>query len=287
MLGCRSRVGQRVTRRGTRALRSPEWDQTVDLAAQLIALRGEVDEHHIRDSISINSPAGTLARGAPRHTTPARLRAFAACCYARCRDAPLDDRSRTVIEAYDAFLTGASTHGEFWEACRALGHEFMADPHVRVTPLCAVWDDTPFGTCIFVQMLAAIWAEWVARDEVAERRRGATPNELLHRKIGGYPDVPRCREAMDALNREFAELLRDTVGNPFRPVALAPVWRTNTAVALARQMHEARDFSAMPILADALEDVGCDNPDILAHCRDPKQVHARGCWVVNLVLGNE
>jgi hypothetical protein len=264
-----------------------EWDQTVDLVAQLIALRGEVDEHPIRDSLSISSPVGTLARGAPRHTTTARLRAFGACCYARCRDAPLDDRSRTVIEAYEAFLTGASTYGEFGDVCRALGHEFMADPHVRVTPLCAMWDDTPFGTCIFVQMLAAIWAEWVARDEVAERRRNATPNELLHRNIGGYPDVTRCRETMEALNREFAELLRDTVGNPFRPAALAPVWRTNTAVSLARQMHEARDFSAMPILADALEDAGCDTPDTLAHCRDPKRVHARGCWVVNLVLGNE
>jgi hypothetical protein len=41
----------------------------------------------------------------------------------------------------------------------------------------------------------------------------------------------------------------------------------------------------MPILADALQDAGCDNEDILNHCRDPKQVHVRGCWVVDLVLG--
>jgi hypothetical protein len=264
-----------------------EWDQTTDLVAQLIALRGEVDENPIRDSISIGSPAGTLARGAPRHTTPARLRAFGACCYARCRAAPLDDRSRMAIEAYGAFLTGASTYGEFREACRALGDEFLTDPHVRVAPLCAMWDDTPFGTCIFVQMLAAIWAEWVARDEVAELRRDATPNELLNRNIGGYPDVPRCRETAAALQGEFAELLRETVGNPFRPVAFAPFWRTDTAVVLARQMHEACDFSAMPILADALEDAGCENPDILAHCRDPERVHAHGCWVVALVLGKE
>jgi hypothetical protein len=49
-------------------------------------------------------------------------------------------------------------------------------------------------------------------------------------------------------------------------------------------MYEARDFSAMPILADALQDAGCDNDDILSHCRDTKQVHVRGCWVVDLVL---
>ena len=59
--------------------------------------------------------------------------------------------------------------------------------------------------------------------------------------------------------------------------------RTDTV--LTRQMYESRDFSAMPILADALQDAGCDNDDILSHCRDPKQVHVRGCWVVDLLLG--
>ena len=50
-------------------------------------------------------------------------------------------------------------------------------------------------------------------------------------------------------------------------------------------MYESREFSAMPILADVLEDAGCDNDDVLAHCRDPQAVHVRGCWVVDLVLG--
>jgi hypothetical protein len=82
-------------------------------------------------------------------------------------------------------------------------------------------------------------------------------------------------------------LLRDIFGNPFRPVAFAPEWRTSTAVAIARGMYESRDFSAMPILADALQDAGCDNDDVLNHCRDEKGVHVRGCWVVDLVLGKE
>jgi hypothetical protein len=84
-----------------------------------------------------------------------------------------------------------------------------------------------------------------------------------------------------------ADLVRDIFGNPFRPVAFPPAWRTDTAVILARQMYESREFSVMPILADALQDAGCDNEDILAHCREPKQVHVRGCWVVDLVLGKE
>ena len=80
-------------------------------------------------------------------------------------------------------------------------------------------------------------------------------------------------------------LLRDVVGNPFRPVAFFPEWRTSTAVAIAQGMYESRDFSAMPILADALQDAGCDNDDVLNHCRDANGVHVRGCWVVDHVLG--
>jgi hypothetical protein len=80
-------------------------------------------------------------------------------------------------------------------------------------------------------------------------------------------------------------LAQDIFGNPFRPVAFDPAWRTGTAVALANTMYDARDFAAMPILADALEEAGCDVPDVLNHCRDPKGVHVRGCWVVDLVLG--
>jgi hypothetical protein len=82
-------------------------------------------------------------------------------------------------------------------------------------------------------------------------------------------------------------LLRDIFGNPFRPVSFSPAWRTDTAVTLARQMNESRDYSAMPILADALQDAGCDNTDILAHCRDANATHVRGCWVVDLVLGKQ
>jgi hypothetical protein len=80
--------------------------------------------------------------------------------------------------------------------------------------------------------------------------------------------------------------IHEIIGNPFRPVSFLPEWRTDTAVTLARQMYEARDFSAMAILADALQDAGCDNDDILNHCRQPGE-HVRGCWVCDLVLGKE
>ena len=98
-------------------------------------------------------------------------------------------------------------------------------------------------------------------------------------------------EAMDArLNAREATkqsaLIRDIFGITFSSVNFSAEWRTDTALALARQMYESRDFSAMPILADALQDAGCDSADILNHCRGPGP-HVRGCWVVDLVLGKE
>jgi hypothetical protein len=82
-----------------------------------------------------------------------------------------------------------------------------------------------------------------------------------------------------------ANLYRCVLGNPFRPVTFAPEWRTDTALALARQMYESREFGAMPILADALQDAGCNEPAILDHCRDASLTHVRGCWATDLVLG--
>ena len=85
----------------------------------------------------------------------------------------------------------------------------------------------------------------------------------------------------------LGHFFRDIFGNPFRPITFSPSWRTDTAVALARQMYDSRDFGAMPILADALQDAGCGSEDVLGHCRDATAPHTRGCWVVDLVLGKE
>jgi hypothetical protein len=81
-----------------------------------------------------------------------------------------------------------------------------------------------------------------------------------------------------------AAFFHDVFGNPFRPVALDRSLLTSTVVALARWMYESRDFSPMPILADALQEAGCEDQDVLNHCRGGGP-HIRGCWVVDQVLG--
>jgi hypothetical protein len=79
--------------------------------------------------------------------------------------------------------------------------------------------------------------------------------------------------------------IRCVFGDPFHPVLVDPGWLTSTVRVLAGQADETREFGVLPILADALQDAGCDNESILNHCRDANATHVRGCWVVDLVLG--
>jgi hypothetical protein len=157
-----------------------------------------------------------------------------------------------------------------------------------------------------------LWKDVLAAERIAEGL--VQPNSILGHLIDSYtlyhgsksPAERACHaglspSAWDAATGVIATLddtswddgptncgatyLRELFGNPFRPVAADPSWQTDTVVLLARQMYESRDFTAMPILADALQDAECDNEDILSHCRDPKMAHVRGCWVVDAVLG--
>jgi hypothetical protein len=119
-------------------------------------------------------------------------------------------------------------------------------------------------------------------------------------RAAGYEAVPmersanrRAREALDrrreratAAEREAqAVLLRDLIGDPFRPPAWDLSWNTESVVGLARGMDVSRNFVPMPVLADALEDAGCAAEGVLAHCRGPGP-HVRGCFVLDALLGN-
>jgi hypothetical protein len=88
---------------------------------------------------------------------------------------------------------------------------------------------------------------------------------------------------------ELLPILRDIFGNPFRPITINPAWLSwneGTIPKIAQAIYDERAFDRMPILADALEEAGCTNADILSHCRQPGE-HVRGCWVVDLILGKE
>ncbi|WP_149112072.1 hypothetical protein [Limnoglobus roseus] len=94
------------------------------------------------------------------------------------------------------------------------------------------------------------------------------------------------QEAFGVLTSNTTYLLRDIFGNPFRPIAFSPAWLTPAAVGLAEAIYADRAFDRLPILADALQDAGCEDVDVLSHCRGDGP-HVRGCWVVDGVLGKD
>ena len=87
------------------------------------------------------------------------------------------------------------------------------------------------------------------------------------------------------LTQQIPHFLRECFGNPFRPATLDPAWLTSDVVALAGGIYAEKAFDRLPILADALQDAGCDNDAILSHCRDTSLAHVRGCWVIDLLTG--
>lgn len=193
----------------------------------------------------------------PIHTvfSPRRLRLFAVACGRRVLCQTTDPRLAAAIEAAE-IAADARTNAD-----RAQFKESRRSVWANVN-----WRGTTEGRLARAltgrtELTAAIEASWYASYLIG----GATMHTEQERIAQG-------------------PLLRDIIGNPFRPVAFPRNWRTDTAVVLARQMYESRDFGAMPILADALQDAGCDSDDVLNHCRDTSATHVRGCWVVDLVL---
>ena len=145
------------------------------------------------------------------------------------------------------------------------------------------WDDPAWEKVLF-----AAWVRYY--EEYADRWDDffwEAPYELGCDDFVSFP-------SWVAERTDQAFLLRDTFGNPFRPANIAPAilsWHDSTIPHLAQSIYEESQMPAgtfdparMNILADALLDAGCDNEDIIQHCRSDKP-HVRGCWVVDLLLG--
>jgi hypothetical protein len=203
-----------------------------------------------------------------------RLRSFAANCLLReYRVVPAGrEAERAVVELFLRYLTGLASHMEWLEGYSgAGGFRLYQDVQSLLRP-------DPVTTA---EMTAGRTAGNIAAyrtwNVVAIDFESIPEDQLVRQE-------PHRRAAEKQEDATLATLLREIVGNPFRPVTFDPDWSTSSAHGLALSMYESRDFSPMPILADSLEEAGCDNPDILTHCREPGN-HVRGCWVVDLVLG--
>jgi len=196
-----------------------------------------------------------------------KARLFAAAC---CRQVwhLLDVRGRNAVEAVERYADGMASNEELASASLAAFGVYEAE----LGGAGAI--DGPAGTAAYFLTRSA--------PLVGADGRLLPFDSVRKAVIQVVKTVRECRIAPGRV----ASLLRDTIGNPFRPVPLNPAWLTATVVSLAQQMYRSRDFSPMPILADAMQDAGCDNADILNHCRSDG-LHVRGCWAVDLLMGKE
>ncbi|AMV27479.1 hypothetical protein VT84_23970 [Gemmata sp. SH-PL17] len=207
-----------------------------------------------------------------RATSKRKLRLFAcACCYRILPHLRLAE-SRTALKMNEQYADGEVPLTDLLSVARLHRNVVGSNRFTAVGAVeCAVGLDYTYGQllpALVCAIGAASNAAWVAAGVLEDKGQRPTAKERAQ----------KSRE--DAVQTEF---VRDIFGNSFEPIIFSPSWRTSTAVALASQMYKARDFSAMPILADALQDAGCDRADMLDHCRGPGP-HVRGCWVADLVL---
>jgi hypothetical protein len=200
-----------------------------------------------------------------------KLRLFAVACCRRIW-ALIEPNARLVVEAAEEATDKSAGEKEFLELGKRLPG-FISDYGMRAARSTG-------------ERIARLAANHTARN--AKIAAGAAAWEAAEKVHDGPVKllVKARNDAWAVERRSQAGLLRDIFGNPFRPVTMNPAWRTSNSTALAQSIYDERAFDRMPILADALEDAGCDNQDVLQHCRGGGE-HVRGCWVVDLVLGRE
>jgi hypothetical protein len=181
-----------------------------------------------------------------------KLRLFAVACCRRIWHLLADARSRKAVEVAEQYADG-----------------WASDEQLRAVSREAASVGIGFGT------------------------QFSPANATHFAALPGRVFADRCGTFAARAVADFAEaaaqssLLRCLWGNQLRGIALAPsllAWHNGTVVKLAQGIYDERRFGDLPILADALEGAGCDNADVLAHCRSGGD-HVRGCWVVDLLIG--
>ena len=205
------------------------------------------------------------------------FRLFACAC---CRELwhILSDAGRAALEAAEAFADGTLNNKGRKEA--------QAKQQVAYTELLFANRADP------VELATTGTAGWTLQaahpHQIATQAAKHACEALELERSGGRPTPPG--DSTLAARRKQADLLRDILGPvPFRTVAVDPAclrWRDGTVHKVATAISSDRAFDRLPILADALEEAGCSDAEILAHCRGPGP-HVLGCWVVDLILAKE
>jgi hypothetical protein len=199
-----------------------------------------------------------------------------------------DDRSRKAVEMAEGYLDRQVTVEQLIAAYKAAWD--------------ATWDGAP-AIAKYAAFAAYRDAAFAAfRDTVATFRGTEWGRYKLlakHWDSSWEGERARVEDAVEVSATTFAgvmhtTLFRDLFGNPFHPVSISPAvlaWNDALVVRIAQAAYEERqlpegtlDNGRLAVLADALEEAGCTDADILGHCRGAGP-HVRGCWPLDLILG--
>jgi hypothetical protein len=212
-----------------------------------------------------------------------KLRLFAVACVRRIWGF-LPDASRAAIEVSAQFADGRASEQEL-ERAVDWAHEVAKEaypghgaPNARghatsaAVDASSVWPHTTSNVGCATSC-AALALACAAAEDVSDDNYDAVYDATLQAELAAQ-----------------GELLRDIVGNPFRPAGLDPPCVTPAAISLATAAYDEQslpsghlDPARLAVLSDALEEAGCTG-DVLAHLRSPGP-HVRGCWALDLILG--
>jgi hypothetical protein len=207
-----------------------------------------------------------------------KLRLFAVAC---CRPLwhLLGEQGRGLVEAAERYADRVGRTSELIDRVQATFGEAGLDP---VPAGARTRADRRARSRALARALAAEAARAAGGYSGFSAALGVLRPAAVAAKRDFRPPAVRGR-LVTAERRAQASLLRDTVGNPFRPPPACPPEMTSVAARLAAAIYEGRRFGELPLLADALEDAGCTDADLLGHLRGPGP-HVRGCWAVDLLL---
>jgi hypothetical protein len=219
-----------------------------------------------------------------------KLRLFAVACLRAALGALLEEGEtvhhalrvgRRLLLACERHADGAAGDGEL-AASRAEAEAVLRSPHAA---------EESFGWEVSCALRAAGPPEGLPAQLAVLRAEYADYWAGMWTFYGGTGEVWQQYhdETLERVSLQQCQLLREIVGDPFHPAAVAPAWLAwegGTVPKLAQAVYDERAFDRLPLLADALEDAGCTDAELLGHLRGPGP-HVRGCWAVDLLLGKE
>jgi hypothetical protein len=211
-----------------------------------------------------------------------KCRLFACACFHRLTSAwgiPAEPIELRAVEVAERSADGSAGY----EARRAVLTALAEARLVRVSP---AWAATRSGRFLIASNASELTQGIVSHLTDVKAWGETRLRESYYRR---QPLTREGQAAAAAEARAQTQLVRELFGNPFRPPVIEPnwlAWNGEIVSRLARAIYEERHFADMPILADALEEAGCANEDILGHCRRPGE-HVRGCWVLDAILAKE